>query len=48
VFRMNWVSFKDNQVLLYEVSVTEDPGMYGQHTHKVTDLILPLVNKIYW
>jgi hypothetical protein len=28
---------KDNQVLLYEVSVTEDPGMYGQHTYKVTD-----------
>lgn len=28
---------KDNQVLMYDVSVTEDPGMYGQHTYKVTD-----------
>ena len=28
---------KDNQILLFNVSVTEDPGMYGQHTYKVTD-----------
>lgn len=28
---------KSNQVLLTDVSVTEDPGMYGQHTYKVTD-----------
>jgi hypothetical protein len=45
---MNWVSFKDNQVLLYEVSVTEDPGMYGQHTYKVTDFDSATGEKIYW
>lgn len=28
---------KDNQILLFNVSVTEDPGMYGQHTYKITD-----------